>query len=62
MATFYKRWYDAIAAGPGPGRSMALFQDLAAAYALGKSLSDLSESGLSRKAWAVAEPLMLSCL
>lgn len=62
VATFYKRWYDAIAAGPGPGRSMGLFQDLVTAFALGKSLSDLPESGLSRKPWAVAEPLMLSCL
>lgn len=36
VATFYKKWFDLIAAVPKAGRSMALFQDLSTAYALGK--------------------------
>jgi len=62
VATFYKRWFDSIAAGPKAGRSMALFQDLSRAYALGKSLSDLDDEGTARQPGAVAESLMLSCL
>jgi len=62
VAKFYKQWFDLIASVPKAGRSMALFQDLAAAYALGKSLPDLKKEGTVRKPEAVAEPLMLSCL
>ena len=62
VAAFYKRWFDAIAGTPKAGRSMALFQDLSAAYALGKSLPPLVDTGTSRRPEAVAEPLMLSCL
>ncbi len=62
VAVFYKQWFDTIASTPKAGRSMALFQDLSAAYALGKSLPNLKEQGTSRKPEAVAEPLMLSCL
>jgi hypothetical protein len=62
VAAFYKRWFDIIASAPKAGRSMALFQDLSAAYALGKSLPDLEDEGTGRRPEAIAEPLMLSCL
>jgi hypothetical protein len=62
VARFYKRWFDSIAAAPVAGRSMALFQDLSAAYALGKWLPDGVEQGTAHRPEAVAEPLMLSCL
>jgi len=62
VAGFYKQWFSAIATAPKAGRSMALFQDLSAAYALGKSLPDLADEGTARRPEAVAEPLMLSCL
>ena len=62
VAKFYKQWFDIIAAVPKAGRSMALFQDLSAAYALGKSLPDLVDEGTARRPEAVVEPLMLSCL
>lgn len=62
VARSYKQWFSAIASAPKAGRSMALFQDLSAAYALGKTLPDLPESGTARRPEAVAEPLMLSCL
>ena len=62
VARLYKQWFDIIAAPPRAGRSMALFQDLSAAYVLGKSLPDLSDQGTARRPEAVAEPLMLNCL
>lgn len=62
VATFYKQWFDGIANGPAAGRSMAMFQDLSAAYALGKSLPPFDDEGTARRPEAVAEPLMLSCL
>jgi hypothetical protein len=62
VARFYKEWIDLIAGTPKAGRSMALFQDLSAAYALGKSLPDLTDEGTARRPEAVAEPLMLNCL
>ena len=62
VAKFYKEWFDAVAAVPKAGRSLALFQDLSAAFAFGKSLPDLPEEGPARKPEAVAEPLMLNCL
>ena len=62
VARFYKKWFDAIALAPKAGRSMALFQDLSVAYALGKSLPELEGEGAARKPEAVVEPLMLSCL
>jgi hypothetical protein len=63
VAEFYKTWFNIIASEPKAARPMALFQDLSAAYALGKSLPDLKgEEGPSRRPEAVAEPLMLSCL
>jgi hypothetical protein len=60
VANFYKRWFDKIANTPKIGRSMALYQDLSSAYALGKSLSDLPDS--VRRPEAVAQSLMLRCL
>lgn len=62
VATFYKQWYDGIAAAPKAGRPMALFQDLAAAYALGKSLPAIEGEGTARRPEAVAESFMMSCL
>lgn len=62
VARFYSHWADLIAAAPRAGRSMALFQDLSAAYALGKSLPELTNEGTARRPESVAEYLMLSCL
>jgi len=62
IAGNYKRWFNSIASAPRPGRSMALFQDLSTAYALGKSLPELPDEGTARRPEAVAESLMLSCL
>lgn len=62
IVAFYKEWYSAIAAVPAKGRSMALFQDLSAAYALGKILPNLEGEGAAREAGAVAQALMLNCL
>jgi hypothetical protein len=62
VAKFYKTWYDLIGSGPAAGRSLALFQDLSIAYALGKSLPDLGRTERARRPEAVAETLMLSCL
>ena len=56
------RSFNLIAAAPKAGRSMVLFQDLSAAYALGKSLPDIEEEGTARRPESVVEPLMLSCL
>jgi hypothetical protein len=61
IATFYKQWFEKIAVAPKTGRSMVLFQDLAAAYALGKTLPDIPNEKV-RRPEAVAEPLMLNCL
>ncbi|MBX9655584.1 hypothetical protein K2Y11_18360 [bacterium] len=62
VATFYKQWFDGIASVPAAGRSMAMFQDLSAAYALGKALPPFDDEGTARRPESVAEPLMLSCL
>jgi hypothetical protein len=62
VAGFYKEWVDTIARAPKAGRSMALFQDLAAAYALGKSLMPFRDEGTARQPESVAEPLMMICL
>ncbi len=62
VARFYKHWFNVVAAAPKAGRSMALFQDLSAAYTLGKTLPDLVDEKTARRPEAVAEPLMLSCL
>lgn len=62
VAEFYKSWFGKIASVPKAGRSMALFQDLSAAYALGKSLPAFEDEGTARRPEAIAESLMLSCL
>jgi hypothetical protein len=62
VAKFYKSWFDSIASNPKAGRSLALFQDLSAAYALGHSLPEFEKAEAARKAESIAEPLMLNCL
>jgi hypothetical protein len=62
VARFYQEWVSSIASTPKTGRSMAMFQDLSAAYALGKALPDLENDGPARRPECVAEPLMMSCL
>jgi hypothetical protein len=63
VASFYKKWIDLIASAPKTGRSMALFQDLSSAYALGKFLPDLNGAeGPARRPESIVEPLMMSCL
>jgi hypothetical protein len=66
VAMFYKRWFDTLASHPPAGRSMALYQDLSAAYALGKTLlKDLPLPAVEKSAKrpeAVAAQLMMSCL
>lgn len=62
VARFYKSWLDVLAATPPSGRSLALFQDLSTAYAIGKSLLDIPDEGPARRPESIAEPLMLNCL
>lgn len=62
VAKFYKEWLDVLAATPRQGRSLALFQDLSNAYALGRSLPEIPNEGTSRRPESVIEPLMLNCL
>ena len=62
VAKFYKLWFELIASKPQAGRSMALFQDLAAAYALGRSLPEFEDEGTARRPESVVEPFMLNCL
>lgn len=66
IAKFYKEWFNGLASHPPAGRSMALFQELSAAYALGKSmLMNLplpSVEGTAKKPEAVAAQLMMCCL
>jgi len=63
VARFYKGWLDRIAGTTPAGRSLALFQDLSTAYALGRSLESFaSTEGTARRPESVVEPLMLSCL
>lgn len=63
IARFYKQWFDELAQTPASGRALALYQQLSAAYVLGRSLADIeSEKGRARKAGVVARQLMLNCL
>ncbi len=62
VARFYKLWFELLAATPRPGRSLALFQDLSSAFALGRSLPELPDEGTARRPESVVEPLMLNCL
>lgn len=59
----YRKWIDKIMASPPNGRSVALYQDLSAAFVTGKMLPDLpDEAGYARRPERVAEQLMLNCL
>lgn len=68
IAQFQKKWYDKIETIPKAGRALGLYQDLSAAFVLGKQLPSLPESVLPnspiaiREAGKVAEQLMLNCL
>lgn len=62
VAMFYSTWVRSIAATTPIGRPIALFQDLASAYAFGKHLPNLDEERSARRPEAVVEPLMLNCL
>jgi hypothetical protein len=62
VARFYKSWFDLLAATPRAGRPMALFQDLSAAFAVGRSLPEFEDEGTARRPESVVEPLMLNCL
>lgn len=62
VARFYRVWWDKFAATPPAGRSLALFQDLSGAYALGKLLPEIKATGTDRQPESVVEPLMLSSL
>ncbi len=62
VVSFYRDWFNRLAQLPTTGRPMGLFQDLSAAYALGKTLPDLPEGGPNRRPESIAEPLMLNCL
>jgi hypothetical protein len=62
VARFYKEWLQVLAGTPRPGRPLALFQDLAKAYAFGKSLDEFKDEGTARRPESVVEPLMLTCL
>lgn len=60
IVEFYKSWFDLLDSVPSAGRSTALFQDTAQAYAFGKSLDHLPDK--CRRPEAVAEHLMLNAL
>jgi hypothetical protein len=62
VAKFYKTWFELLAAPPHAGRSMALFQDLSAAFAVGRALPDFEDERTARRPESVVEPLMLNCL
>jgi hypothetical protein len=62
-AKFYGGWVRRLCAIPPEGRSLALFQELASAYVLGKKMERLpKEESPGRDAGKVAEQLMLHCL
>lgn len=59
----YRKWIDKIMSSPANGRSVALYQDLSAAFVTGRMLPDLpDEVGYARRPERVAEQLMLNCL
>lgn len=63
IARFYASWVASIESVPSAGRALALYQDLSAAYVVGKSLPRLpTERGYNGFPYAVAEALMLVCL
>lgn len=59
----YRSWLETISGIPEEGRALALYQDLSAAFVLGKQLSLISgESGNARRPSVPARQLMMSCL
>lgn len=62
VARFYRDWYDEIASAPAGGLGMAMFQDLATAYAFGKPLENLVDEEAARRPETIVEPLMMNCL
>ena len=63
VAKFYGEWIRRLCAISPDGRSLALFQELASAYVLGKKMEKLpKEESPGRDAGKVAEQLMLHCL
>ena len=63
IAEAYKEWLDLLTRSPQSGRALALYQDLSAAYVLGKSLKNIpGEDGRAKRPEIPAKQLMLSCL
>ena len=68
IAEFQKKWFEKIETVPQAGRALALYQDLSAAFVLGRQLPLLPQSTLPNspstilEAGKVAEQLMLKCL
>ncbi len=63
IANFYKTWINKFATLHEAGRALALYQDLSAAYVLGKGLGPLpKEEGTARRPERVAQQLMMNCL
>jgi len=63
IAEFYKQWFDTIEDISQAGRSLALFQDLSAAFVMGRNLSLLPKTEKSaRRPERIAEQLMFNCL
>ncbi len=62
VAKFYKDWLNMLTTTPASGRSLALFQDLSSAFALGRTLQEFSNEGTARRPESVVEPLMLNCI
>jgi hypothetical protein len=63
VVKFWKSWFDRIRAHSQRERSLALFQDLTEAYAIGTMLDELPKSEApGRRPERVAQQLMLNCL
>lgn len=62
IARFYREWYLEFASKPADGRSLAIFQDLSAAYAFGRTLPAFEDPKIAKRPEALAESLILSCL
>ena len=67
VAQFYKNWFNKIETNPPSGRTLALYQDLASAYVLGRQLAGQvgnlpSSEKSARDPAKIAKQLMLICL
>lgn len=63
VSAFYQKWVNLLDQTEPAGRALAFFQDLSAAYALGKLLPPLPKTEkAAKRPEAVAEPLMVTCL